>query len=93
MHQLILLLAMLPPMSKMEVHRLQNGGENNYQYYLIFSALSREAAILERWKKRCKRKLFSLMARPFPPPPPRNGPVIKRRIFFAASPINVCGRK
>ena len=38
------------------------------------------------WKKKVPKKvLFSLMARPFTPLPPLNGPAIKRRTFFAAS--------
>ena len=36
-------------------------------------------------KKVPNKVLFSLMARPLTPPPPLNGPAIKRRTFFAAS--------
>ena len=43
------------------------------------------AETLERWKKKVPKKvIFSLMARPFTPPP-LNGPAIQRRTFFAAS--------
>ena len=36
-------------------------------------------------KKVKKKSIFSLMARPFTPTPPLNGPAIKRRIFLPAS--------
>ena len=35
-------------------------------------------------KKDPKKFIFSLMARPINPPPPLNGPVIKRRTLLAA---------
>ena len=42
--------------------------------------------ILERWKEKVKKKLiFSLMTRPFTPPPPLNGRPLRDELFLEAS--------